>query len=118
MPDEMIDELALKHSESSSAKLYSCLLQDLEYNRKKYKTLSKKKGIHKTWKRRSLLADVNTLSIKKQLQGSKKLYLLGRWQKIKEASAHRLLKRDHSKVQQQLRESKARCGSLYGLLKR
>ena len=62
MPDEMIDELALKHSESSSAKLYSCLLQDLNYSRKKYKTLCIKKGIHKTRKKRSLLADVNTLS--------------------------------------------------------
>ena len=62
MPDETVDELALKHSESSSAKLYNCLLQDLSYSRKKYKTLSKKKGIHKSRKKRSLLADVNTLS--------------------------------------------------------
>ena len=32
MSVEMINELALKHSENSSAKLYSCLLQDLGYN--------------------------------------------------------------------------------------
>ena len=54
----------------------------------------------------------------KKVKSAKKLYLLARWKRIKEAATHRLLKREHIKVSQQLREVKATCSKYYCLLKR